>query len=127
MDNSLDHIIATQNGDILILEIIASDLNDFDLAHATANEIEKSISNWHTNKVILSLKSVVFVTSVGLILFARLITYVKQSGAQLVLCDAAERIAKVLKISRMVKTEMGPIDQRLLLKTDRDAALSELA
>ena len=81
MDNSLEHIIAVEKGDILILEITSSTLNDFDLAHATANEIEKSISNWPSKKVILSLKNVDFVTSVGLIIFARLITHVKLTGA----------------------------------------------
>jgi anti-anti-sigma factor len=127
MDNELDHITARPNGDALVLEIISTTLNDFDLAHAVANEIEKSVSDWPNKKVILSLKNVNFVTSVGLIVFARLITYVKQSGVRLVLCDAAEQIAKVLKITRVVTTESGQGEQRLLLKLNLNAALSELA
>jgi anti-anti-sigma factor len=126
MENSFDHVAAEQIGDVLVLEVNATALNDFDLAHATSDEIEKASANWPNKKIILSLKNVEFVTSVGLILFARLITHVKQTGTRLVLCEAADPIAKVLSVSRMIKSESGLDGQRLLLKADRTSALSAL-
>jgi anti-anti-sigma factor len=127
MDASFDHITTQQHGDVLALEISSSTLNDFDLAHAMSDEIEQASANWQSKRVVLSLKNVEFLTSVGLILFARLITHAKQTGTRLVLCDASETIAKALKVSRLAKTEALPDDQRLLLKPDLNTALAAFA
>jgi anti-anti-sigma factor len=126
MDESLDHIVASQNGDVLVLEINSPALNDFDLSHATAREIERTLSTGQVTKAVLSLKNVEFATSVGLIVFSRIIAFVKRAGVQLVLCDASEQIAKLLKIARLVRTEQGSGDQKLLLAADLNAALAEL-
>jgi anti-anti-sigma factor len=127
MTNSYDHITIQPNGDVLVVEIVSSTLNDFDLAHATAGEIQKAISGWHSDQVILSLENVQFVTSVGLILFARLVTFAKQSGTKLVLCGATQPIAKVLTTTRMVRRREEPTDQRLLLVDDVTAAKGAFA
>jgi anti-anti-sigma factor len=127
MDNSFDHITATPNGDALVLEIHSTTLNDFDLAHATSDEIANAASSWSNPKVIVSLKNVEFVTSVGLILFARLITHAKQAGTRFVLCDAGPSIGKALTASRLVGADVGGNDQRLLLKSDLNSALASFA
>ena len=120
----MDHIEAKSIGDILNLKIISTALNDFDLAHATADEIESSISKWDSDKVILSLKNVDYVTSVGLIIFARLISFVKKNGSRLVLCDAKEMVEEVLRLSRVVAGERKGIG--LPLETDYESALAKL-
>ena len=124
MGSPLDHIEAETNGEVLHLEIISTALNDFDLAHATANEIESTMSSSESGKTVLSLKNVDYITSVGLIVFARLIGYVKKTGARLVLCDAKEMVEEVLRISGVVTDD--PDDISLPLAADGEAAVALL-
>jgi anti-anti-sigma factor len=127
MDKTFDHITAQPSGEILIVEVNVPALDNFGVAHMTAIDIESSIASSQVKKVIVSLKNVKFVTSAGLTLFARLISLAKDSGIRLVLCDAVQGVSMTLKVTRMIKADRAAQDQRLLLASDRDSALAELA
>lgn len=126
MDKTLDHIVAQQHDEFLVLEISAPDLNNFGIAQLTAIEIESAITQSTFKKAIISWKNVKFVTSVGLSLVARLTTFAKNTGTQIILCDAASNVALTLKVTKMVKYESGVFDQRLLVVDNLDTAMAAL-
>ena len=120
MSQEFTKITHSSDYDVQIIEIVASTINDYDLAHATSDEIDKTFNQSNTTKAVIDLKNVEFVTSVGLVVFSRLIVTARQLDLRIVLCNASEMLADVLEVTRLVS--LG--EKRISLAPNLDVALA---
>lgn len=123
MSQDFTQIDRCPDSNVPIIEISTSTLNDYDVAHATASEIDEFFKDAGARQAIIDLQHIDFVNSVGLVVFSRLLKTVREKDLQVVICNASDMLADVLEATRLVS--LG--EERISLVADRDAALARFA
>jgi anti-anti-sigma factor len=120
------HFIATEPlGDVLIIEITAPALNDFDISHRVADEVDAAFAETALTKAAVNLKDVQLLTSVGLLAFVRMLRIAESREVCFVLCGAQEVVADVLRVSRLAISERAE-PGKIAMTSDLESALQTL-
>ena len=110
-------------GDVLVLEITAPALNDFDIAHAVADQIDATVRQSSLTRIVLNLRNVELLTSVGLVVFVRLRKTANDLKGCVALCCVQDNVAQVFTITRLAIEE--PVDEgQFAIVSDVDAAIA---
>jgi len=112
-------------GDVLVLEISAPSLNDFDIAHAVADQIEEAVRESSLTRIVINLTNVELLTSIGLVVFVRLRKMAAELNGRVALCCVRDVVAQVLTIAQLALAEPEDAAQFTLVP-DVDAAISAL-
>ena len=110
-------------GDVLVLEISAPTLNDFDIAHAVSDQIEFAVRQLSSTKTVVNLTNVDLLMSVGLVVFVRLRKVVNDLGGRIALYCVQDVVANVLTISGLAAEEPADANQFAIV-SDLDAAIA---
>jgi anti-anti-sigma factor len=125
MANPFHFIAAGPVGDVLVIKITAPALNDFDISHQVADEVDAAFAQTSLTKAAVDLKDVELVTSVGLLTFVRLLRMAESREGCVVLCGAQEVVADVLRISRLaISGCVGP--GKIAMASNLESALQAL-
>ena len=111
------------SGDVLVLKITAPALNDFDIAHAVAGQIEEAIRDSSTRQIVINMTNVELITSLGLVVFVRVRKTAAELNARVALCCVRDVVAQVLTLSRLAAEEPSEPGQ-FTLAPDLDTAMN---
>ncbi len=127
MSNDFRHISESTQNDVLIITIESPALNDFDLSHAVADEVDQAISRAKTDKVVVDIAAVEYLTSLGLVVFARLILQSQNSNKRIYVCNASDLVAEVLEVTQLDHLENRTDKSPLPVTASREEAILQFA
>lgn len=125
MTSEPKHIQIGQESGVTVLTITDSQLNEYDQSHELRDEIERAITAAKPPEIVIDMRNVEYLTSVALLPFVSVSSTAARLGGQVVLCNLADVVAKVLTVSQLL-VEHRSSAQHLLLSTDLDSAVALL-
>jgi anti-anti-sigma factor len=102
MSNEYRFITVNREEDALVVTVKLERISDFEIAHELGNEFVAAVREQPAKGVVVDMRKVSFLASVG---FGPLITLrscVKESGGRLLLCNLSEPLKKVLTATRVL-------------------------
>jgi anti-anti-sigma factor len=102
MSNEYRFITVDHEQEILVVTVKLERISDFEIAHELGNEFVAAVREQPAKGVVIDMRNVSFLASVG---FGPLITLrscVKESGRRLLLCNLSEPLRRVLTATRVL-------------------------
>ncbi len=102
MSEPYRHISVDSDQGVLVLTILETRLNEFELAEGIGKEMIDAVSKCDTKKVVVNMKNIEYMASVGYKPFLSLRRNVIDSGGRLLLCNLSQFIADVFNAPRLI-------------------------
>lgn len=96
------HVEVSSHGDLLVLTVRDSRLTDEQQARAWQQQMTDAIAGASAAGVIVDMKNVDYMTSVGVFPLVAARNVAERSGGRLVLCNLSETVAKVLTVTQLI-------------------------
>jgi anti-anti-sigma factor len=125
MPRTYRHISVSWEGGTLVLTVTQPELREYELACEVRDELVDAASSGSGANVVLDLRKVKLITSVGLLPLIRLRRVLHESGSKLVLCNLSKIVTHVLEVSQLL-IEGREHARRLDVVVDLSAALAKL-
>jgi anti-anti-sigma factor len=102
MPESAQYLTSRYEQGILVIEVLATKLNDDSLVFALRDEIVSAIRSSESDDVIIDMKNVKYLTSIALLPFVGIRSAAEQRGGRVVLCEPAGIVVDVLSVSQLI-------------------------
>jgi anti-anti-sigma factor len=97
-----DRMEISQHSGITVLTLLETKLNDAERASALREQLVMALHASPDGRLIIDMKHVEYVTSAALLPFIAARKAAEEKGGQIVLCNLAAVVAKVLTVSQLI-------------------------
>ena len=87
---------------ILVIELLPTELRDEHVVFAVRDEIVSAIRESESDKVIIHMKNVRYLTSIALLPFVGIRSAAEERGGRVVLCEPSGIVVDVLSVSQLI-------------------------
>ncbi len=101
-DSTPRHIEIRMREDITVITVLDSRLDDQEQSSALRDELENAIQEGKNQKVVIDLRNVEYMTSVGVVPLAAARRAAEEFGGRIVLCNLNDLVAKVLTVTQLI-------------------------
>jgi anti-anti-sigma factor len=125
METAYHHLKAAQKQGVLILTLLDEQIRGDELADALSQEMLAAAQEAGTNKVVIDMARVTYMSTVGFRPLLRVQKMVKEAGGRVVLCNLHPVVDETLHVTRListVRTMPSPFEKQ----ADVDAAIASL-
>jgi anti-anti-sigma factor len=88
--------------DITVVTVLVARIDDQEQSSALRDELESAIREGKNQKIVIDLRNVEYMTSVGVVPLAAARRAAEEFGGRIVLCNLNDLVAKVLTVTQLI-------------------------
>lgn len=101
-DRSSNHTTSYVKNEVLVISITTRELRDVEVSRALRDEIAKTASAFHGNRVVVDLGSVEFIGSIGLLGLLGLRRQLSQNQGRMAVCNLRPTVRDMFVACRLI-------------------------
>ena len=101
-DSTPRHINVRIHEDIMVVTVLDAQISDLEQSNALRDELEGAIRAGRNQKIVIDLRNVEYMTSVGVMPLVAARRAAEELGGRTVLCNLNDLVAKVLTVTQLI-------------------------